>query len=114
MKILFKILIIAIVLFMFSFTNVQALDIFLTNRNDTNNENISEQNIINVENEVYENISTDERDKDITVETNPSPTVTTTVTSNNTLSLSDIIDIILISVCIVLIFLAIAILIRCK
>ena len=114
MKNLFKISIILIILFMFYFTHVQAIDMFLTNQNDTSNENISEQNIINVENEVYENISTDERDKDITVESNPSPTVTTTVTSNNTLSISDIIDIILISVCIVLIFLAIAILIRCK
>lgn len=114
MKILFKILIIAIVLFMFSFTNVQALDMFLTNRNDANNENISNQNTIDVENKLHENISTGEVKEDTIVESNPSPTVTTTVASNNTLSISDIIDIILISVCVVLIFLAIAILIRCK
>ena len=114
MKNLFKISIVSIILFIFYFTHVQAIDMFLTNQNDTSNENISEQNIINVENELHENIFTDAVNEDTIVESNPSPTVTTTVASNNILTISDVIDIILISVCVVLIFLAIAILIRCK
>ena len=114
MKNLFKISIVSIILFIFYFTHVQAIDMFLTNRNDANNENISNQNTIDIENKRHENISTGGVKENTIVESNPSPTVTTTVASNNTLSISDIIDIILISVCVVLIFLAIAILIRCK
>lgn len=117
MKKTFKTFLIAIILLMVSFSYVQALDLFLANNNQVNNETeveISEENITDIENETYENNTTIEENVESSIQTNPAPTVTTTVSSDNTLTISDIIDIILISVCIVLIFLAIAILIRCK
>ncbi len=109
MKTCFKFfIIIAITLFIFSFSYVHAIDMFLTNHTLDNNEILVTEN-------TTRNATQNNEDVDANIVTNPAPTVThSSSVSNSTLSVSDIIDIILIAICIVLIFLAIAILIRCK
>ena len=111
MKINFKIFVITIFLLVFSFSYVNAIDMFLTyNSIDVN----SSETITNTITENDENINETISNESSTI-VNPAPTITHSSSStDNTLTISDIIDIILIAVCIVLIFLGIAILIRCK
>ena len=129
--------IVFILIFMYLFSNVYAIDLFLTNRSsDNSSENILQDDEIELgndkisveepenadtsittygENNNLENENSNNEELESTsVLVDSSPTITSTVSTDNSLTTSDIINIILISVCIVLIFLAIAILIRCK
>lgn len=137
-----RIFVVFVILLAFVFSNVYAVDLFLSNptSNISNNtvietgpENKNEAVVINsnTDNQLGENIltygnnnvenETIEKTSEylnsetlVSSQTTSTPTITTTTISDNSLNVSDIINIVLIAVCIVLIFLAIAILIRCK